>query len=166
MKPFESGEMQLVPFFPPVNMATAANTGDWINMAKFKHCAIVLLKAIGTAGEDPTITVQQATAAAGTNAKALNFTKILVKQGALFTAIGQFTRVTQTAANTYTEATSAEAQALWVIEIDADELDVDNGFTFVQASVGDVGTDAQIGTAFAILSGASYVEDPAPSAIA
>ncbi len=135
---------QIVSGFVPVDMQAGANTGDWVSVENFNHVAIVFFKAAGTAGDDPTITVSQATDAAGTSSKALNFTRIYTKQGTL-SSVANFTLTTQSAANTYTDATSAEVQAIWVVEFDADDLDVSSGFTHVQASVADVGSNAQVG---------------------
>jgi len=156
---------QLISAFVPVNLASAAQTGDWVSLKLFKHIAIVFTKGAGVSGEDPTITVQQATDVSGTDAKALTFTDIYVKQGAALNAIGQFTKTTQSAANTYTSATGGEEQATWVIEFDADELDVDNGFDCVNASVDDVGDTSQIGHILYILTEPRYASEPMPSAI-
>lgn len=154
---------QVVAGFVPVNLATAANNGDYVSLKHYGHVAIVLFKAAGAAGEDPTLTIQQATAVAGTGAKALNFTTIHVKQGADLAAIGTFTKVTQAAANTYTDTDSAEAQAIWIVEFDVEDLDVAGGFDCVQAAVGDVGTTAQVGAVLYILTEPRYT--PPPSAI-
>lgn len=144
----------------PVDLSTAANTGDWINVSKYHDFMLVLFKGVGTAGDDPTITIEQATAAAGTGNKALKFTTLYTKQDTALTSVGTWTEVTQAAANTYTDATSAEDQALWAIPFNTDELDIDGGFTHVQASVGDVGTNAQIGCAFIILGTPKYAGAP------
>ena len=135
---------QIVSGFVPVDMQDGANTGDWVSVENFNHVAIVLFKAAGTAGDDPTLTCLQATDNAGTSSKALNFTRIYVKQGTL-ASVANFTLVTQTAANTYTATEAAEEQAIWVVEFDADDLDVSSGFDHVSASVGDVGSNAQLG---------------------
>jgi hypothetical protein len=135
---------QIVSGFIPVDMQTGANTGDWVSVENFNHLSIVLFKGAGTAGDDPTLTVLQATDNAGTSSKALNFTRIYTKQGTL-TGIANFTLTTQSAANTYTDATSAEVTAIWVVEFDADDLDVSSGFDHIQASVADVGSNAQLG---------------------
>lgn len=159
--------MQICSGFLPVDMSSAANAGDWVNLKDYESCLVVLAKAVGTAGDDPTITLLQATSAAGGSSKALNFTRIYVKMGTL-TSVANYTEVIQTAANTYTDATSAEAAAIWVIEITPDMCDVGGGFTFIQASVADVGTNAQLGALLYILSKPRYATAPAslPSAIA
>lgn len=151
--------------FVPVNLATAANDGDYISLKNYKHVAVIFIKAAGASGEDPTLTIQQATAVAGTGAKALNFTTIYVKQGSDLQAIGTFTKTTQTAANTYTEATAGEEQAIWVVEFDADELDVDGGFDCINASIADVGDTSQIGTIIYLLSEPRFATETMATAI-
>ena len=139
-------------FFPPIDLQGASGAhidGDWLAVHKGHRFSILFSKGAGTAGQDPTLTVQQATTSSGTSAKALNFTEIWVKQptGASdLTAVTGWTLVTQSAANTYTEATSAETAAMWRIEFSSSDLDGDGGFDFVNATVADVGGNAQIGS--------------------
>ena len=56
-----------------------ATSATYVSMKNYEKCTFLILKAIGTAGDDPTFTVTQATAVAGTSAKDLNFTKIYTK---------------------------------------------------------------------------------------
>ena len=132
--------LQLVEGFAPVDLQTAANNGDWVNSSNYHGIAVVFYSGVGTAGDDPTLTIQQATDNAGTSAKALNFTEIYVKQAASsLAAVANYTVVTQAAANTYTEATSAEQVALWSVQFDPIQLDVGNGFDHLRAPVADFG---------------------------
>lgn len=149
----------------PVDLSTAANNGDWVNLKDYGRVVAVLLKAAGTAGDDPVFTLRQASDNAGTGAKALNFTTIYEKVGTQ-TATADWTVVTQTAANTYTNAASAEAQAIMAVEIRAELLDVANSFTHVQIQIPDVGTNAQLGTAFYLMLDPIYGGAELPSAIA
>lgn len=150
--------------FVPVDMSSGANAGDWVSMENYRRLEIILFKGAGTAGDDPTITVEQATTSSGTSNKALNFTTIYKRVGTL-TSTTSWTRETQSAGNTWTDATSAEAQAIVVIEVDAAMLDADSGFTFVQASVADVGTNAQVGAILYRLSEPRYPQGAAISAL-
>lgn len=151
----------------PVNLATAANNGDWVSLENYEYCVAVLFKGIGTAGDDPVFTLRQATDASGTSAKALDFTVVYEKVGATaLSGVTSWTRQTQTAANTYTNAASAENEALIAVEIKADELDVDGGFKFVQIQIPDVGTNAQIGGAFYLMLEPRYPEASVDSALA
>ena len=51
---------QVAAGFVLLDLAAAAQAGDWVSLKNFHHLAIVLLKAAGAAGEIPTITVEQA----------------------------------------------------------------------------------------------------------
>lgn len=144
-------ELKITSGIIPVNLATAANPGDWFSMKNFGHVDIVVFKGAGTAGEDPILTLQQATAVAGTSAKALDFYTIYEKVGAQ-TGLDVFTKVQDSsiprsaaAENTYLNLVSAEAEGIFVIPIDASRLDVAGGFDCIQLSIADVGTNAQTG---------------------
>lgn len=155
----------IVSAFVPVNMAGAANNGDWVNLSKFGRLVAVLFKGAGTAGEDPIFTLRQATDAAGSGAKALNFTEVWEKVGAQ-TGIANFTRVQQTAASTYVNAASAEAEGVFAVEIRAEDLDVEGGFTHVQLQVPDVGAGAQNGCGFYVMLDPRHAGASLESAIA
>lgn len=137
--------MQICEGVLPIALTTA-RTGRVVSLKNYRRCLVLLYKGIGTAGDDPTITLLQGTDIAfGTN-KALNFTKIYTKMDLTkLSDVGQWTKVTQAAGNTYTDATSAEQAALWAIDIKAEDLDINNGYDCIRASLSDVGTNSQIG---------------------
>jgi len=156
----------IVSAFVPVDMQTADNNGDWVNLKNYGRCVAVLFKAAGTAGQDPVFKLQQAKDAAGTSAKDLLFDTIWKKVGTL-TGIAGFTKATQTAATSHTDTDSAEASSIMAVEIKASDLDVANGFTHVQLSIADVGGNAQLGCGFYImLDPAFHRSAPLESAIA
>jgi hypothetical protein len=149
----------------PVDLSSAANNGDWFSLENYQRVAIVLFKGAGTAGDDPVFTLRQATDASGTSAKALNFEVVYEKVGTL-ASVTAWTRVAQSAANTYTNTASAESQAIIVVEISARDLDVANGFTHLQLQIPDVGSNAQIGCGLYIGLDPRYAVSPALSALA
>lgn len=162
---------EIVSAIVPVDLATAANNGDWVNLRDYEGCIVIVHKGAGTAGQDPVITLNQATDASGTGSKALNFTKIRHKVGTL-TGVAQFTTDTQTAANTFNgqaggtpDRALAENQAIVTIDVKASSLDVTNGFTWLQLAIPDVGAAAQIGGGLYILYGARYKQQTQLSAI-
>ncbi len=158
-------QAQIVAAIIPVDSQTGANNGDWVSLKGYGRCAIIIYKAAGVAGDDPVLTLKQASAVDGTGAKALNFTRIDAKVGAQ-TGVGQFTTVSQAAANTYTDPVSAEAQGLFVIEVQSSDLDVANGFDCVQISVPDTGAGgAQLLCALYLLLEPRYGMATLPSAI-
>lgn len=156
---------QIVSAIVPVDSQSAANNGDWVSMKNFDRLTVIVFKAAGTAGDDPVITMKQATDVSGTSAKALNFTRVDSKVGAQ-TGIGSFTTNTQAAGNTYTDTASAEAQGIFVIEFQSSDLDVANGFDCVQLSIPDTGSaGAQLLCGLYILRGARFAGAGLPSAI-
>ena len=125
----------------------------------------VLFGAAGTAGDDPAFRLQQAKDASGTGAKDLAFTTIYEKVGTL-AGVTAWSRQSQAAAPSYVNAASAESQKIIAVEVQADELDVDGGFTHVQLSVADVGDGAQLGCGFYILLEPRYPQASVDSALA
>lgn len=154
--------LQIVEGFPAVDLQTAANNGDYVSLKNYDRVAVVFVSGIGTAGDDPTLTIQQAQDVSGTGAKALNFATIYRKQAATnLTGTGQWTKTTQTAANTYTNGTSAEESLIWVVEFKASDLDVANAFDCIRATVADIGNNAQPGYLFYLLADPRYPDAPA-----
>jgi hypothetical protein len=146
--------------FLPVNVATAANDGDWVSLKNYSECTILYYQGVGSAAEPATITLEQATAVAGTSAKALAaITTIYQKQAATnLQSTGTWTKVTQAAAATYALGSGANGDkaAIVLITIHAEDLDGDNGFDCLRARVADVGTGPSIGAMLYILAGPRY----------
>lgn len=149
---------QIAQGFLPVLMNTGANAADWVSMKGYGRMAIVIFKAVGTAGDDPTITVKQALDVSGTTPKALGFTEVRKKQAASnLLAVDQFTKSTSAspatndtftvASGTWTNSDLAEQAAIIVIDIKAEDLDVNNSYDCIQVSIADIGTNAQLGCA-------------------
>jgi hypothetical protein len=161
--------LDIVPAIAPLDLQTA-RTGDWCSLKHAAGVTIVIFKGAGTDGDDPTFTLEQATVVAGSDAKDLvAIDTVFTKQGADLTAVGAWTKVTQAAAATFAPgADSAQAQCVYVFDVDASELDVANGFDCVRIKCGDVGNNAQLGCALYLLRGLRYPGAPEelPSAIA
>lgn len=151
----------IVPAVVPVDLQ-GAQTGDYISLKNAAGVLVVFFKAAGTAADDPTLELQQAKTVAGGSAKDLNgFVNIWKKQGAALTAVGSWTKVTQTADEDFVgDGTSAEEQGLYAAWIPAAMLDVNNGFDCVQVNVKDTGTNAQLGCVLYILCGLRYQDAP------
>ena len=150
---------QIVPAIIPVDLQTGANEGDWVSLKNYNHCTIIVFTAIGTGGDDPVITLDQATTVAGAGTKTLNVSEIFHKVGATaVSAVSAFTKVTQTAADGYDTVAidGAENEAVFVIEVDRDQLDGDNDFDCMQVNVADVGSNEMLGCALYILSEPRY----------
>ena len=141
----------LVVGLAPVNLATAAVNGRWFSMRNCNAVNAILISAIGTAGEDPVITLEQAKDASGTGAKALTLRRVDEKIGGTgFTSANDLwvnvaTIDRDNPAASRTNATSAENEAVQAVYILATDLDLANNFTHIRMNVADVGSGAQLG---------------------
>lgn len=167
---------QVVLGFKPVALNTAANSGDIVSMKNYGRCTVMFIKAVGTAGDDPTLSFKQYTDVSGTGIKALACSRIDKKQAATdLTAVGTYTKSTSdspasndtfnTTNGTWTNSDLAEQAAIVIADFKAEDLDVANGFDCLSCNVGDVGTNAQLGTLIYILHEPRYEKETLPSAI-
>jgi hypothetical protein len=137
--------------FPCVDLQTGANTGDWISMKNAASLLILFGSGVGTAGDDPTLTIQQAKDNSGTSVKALNLVTTPNKNWQKSAAVSLAAVTTwedvsgNVTTNTITDTDSAEESHLLAIEFSASDLDVNNGFDYVRGTVADVGSNAQPG---------------------
>jgi hypothetical protein len=145
--------LNLHPAILPVDSQAAAASGLVVSLKGYAGVCIFLQKKAGVAGDDVVFTLTQASAVAGTGEKALNFERIYEKLHAT-TVPGAFTRVDQSAGNTYTNLTSGEKAGIIAVDIKAEMLDVDNGFDCVRLAIPDTGSGgAQLISASYILYG-------------
>lgn len=156
---------EIVSIIQPVDLNAGVNNGDYVNVKNYQRVTFIVSANNGTAANDLTVTLQQATDAAGTGAKALNFTEIYEKEGTSLASVEQFTKQTQSAANTYTSGTNGENELLYVLDVAPETLDIDNDFDWVTVNLNQVGA-AKVGSVIAILHGPKSGEDPQKTAIA
>jgi len=146
--------VNIVQCFTPVDLQSGTNTGDWVSLKHYTGVLCVFHSAVGTATDDPDLTLEQATAVAGTGAKALNIVDIYTKSGATTNPNGVWTR---TADNddlgTFTDLTSAEVEFIAAIDIQTDQLDLSAGFDCVRLTCSNVGGNAQLGSALYFMYG-------------
>lgn len=157
-------KVDIVSGLVPIDLGSARSS-DVVTLKNYGRCAIVFFKEAGSASEDPTLTVLQAVSVAPSSTKALNFTDIYTKQGTL-TSVGTWTKTTQAAGNTYTNTTASENEAIWVIDIQADSLDADNGYDCIQVTIADAGSTNQMGALLFVLHEPRYSKEGGLSAIA
>lgn len=153
-------KMKAVLGFPPAVPASAVPV--YVSLKNFNHLTIVLAVRNATGVTGSAITLNQATVVAGTDAKPLAFARAW---SCLDTAASDTLTPQAVASNTFTtDATNAKT-LLYVIEVDAADLDVTNGFCCVQVGIGNAA--AATVQATYLLSGARYSGNVAlmPSAI-
>ena len=168
--------MQIVSAFAPGTDINSDADGDWVSLKHYEWCVILFHKAAGTAGDDPSIKLQQATDVSGTGAKALNFRAIYHKIGATaLSAIGQFTRVELTSATDDLDLVSVNSadlltdvgETLIAVSVHASDLDVDGSFDCLRLQIeGDDIGNATLAAAYYLLIGSRQIGNPMPSAIA
>jgi len=149
--------------FVPVDMSGGANTGKRVYMGHCDAVDVVFIKAAGTAGDDPTLTLQQHTAASGGSSSNLAvIDKYWVKREATLDNDEVWEEFTQAAAATIADpggdGTSAEEQQIVVFSVSKDQLA--SGSKYISVNVADVGTNAQIGTVLYIFHGLSRHASP------
>ena len=155
------GIIDIVQGVAPLDFATA-RTGDYVSLKNWQGCLVVIVKGAGTDGDDQTFTLQQATVVAGTDAKdAAVIATYWEKEATALTSVGTWTKVTQTAATSIAPGDpTAQSQALYVFDVPADVLDVDNGFDCINVSNDGAGSNAQLGCILYLLYGPRYGAAP------
>lgn len=97
----------------------------YVSMKNYARCQIIITIADGTTVTGSTITLKQATAIAGTSEKALAFTRMLANTDYAASKTMVETAVTS---NTFTTQTTNSKDSVYIIDVDASDLDVANGF--------------------------------------
>lgn len=137
----------------PVDLQTA-QTGKRVALRDAGGVTVVVFKAAGTAGDDPTVTLKQHTAATGgMTANLAIIDHYYLKNATALAGTEQWTKLTQTAAATIVDpggaGTSAESQQILVFEVDARSLS--DGYKYISVDVADTGLNAQLGCVLYLL---------------
>jgi len=103
----------------------------YVSLKNFRKLQIVISIADGTGVTGSTITLKQSTNVANSlsNEKALGFTRMLSNVDYVASKVMNETAVV---ANTFTTQTTNSKDSLYIIEIDAEDLDLANGFDCVR----------------------------------
>lgn len=146
--------------FAPVDLNTAnAATGHRVHLRNYDSIAFVLFKAAGTAGEDPTITVQEHNANTGGTSQSLAVVdEFFFKAETVLDGDETWTRTTQTAAATVTDATWAEVELIAVVEVDSQMLSA--GFEWISCNIAGTLAAAQLVSGFYIMHGLKIQRRP------
>ena len=115
------------PVVAAAGLLLTSTLGDttYVSMKGYQRCQIIISIADGTTVTGSTITLKQATAVAGTGEKALAFTRMLANTDYAASKTMVETAVTS---NTFTTQTTNSKDSLYIIDVDASDLDVANGF--------------------------------------
>ncbi len=132
----------------------SSSVPKYVSMSQYDHLTVVVQADNATAVTGSAITLLQATDNAGTNAKALGFAKVWENIDAGNSSTGDTLTETAVVSNTFTTDATNSKTGLYVIEVDANTLDLANGFGFVRAGTGN-GTATTISVLY-ILGTARY----------
>jgi hypothetical protein len=133
---------------------------------RFYRRAAIILHQGAWAGGTPAVTLNQAKDNAGTGSKALAFTVQYSGTGGNAQTAGNDNLVKNTVASNTFNLTGT-AGLFNAIEIHQQDLDIANGFAWVQCSVASPGANADLMSMFGILGDATYSGLPStlPSAL-
>ena len=134
----------------PVDIGGAAKTSDYFSMENYSHASILIV--CGLIGNAATITLFQSDDSSGSTSAAIAFKYYQVTAGVTGA---------RTTATTAGFSTGTDANAMFIIELDA--ADLAEGYPWV--TVKTTNAAANVIAIIPILSGARYAQDVPPSAI-
>lgn len=149
----------------PVDSQSGNITGKRVFLGGATGVTFLVNKGAGTAGDDPTFTVQQHTAyTGGTTSSLAVVDHYYLKSETTLDNDESWSKVTQSVAATIADpgsaGTSAESQQLLVIEVGADQLS--DGYAWVSLNLADTGSaGAQLASAVYILHDLASQRGPA-----
>lgn len=122
---------QVTPIVAAAGLLLTSTLGDttYVSMKGYRRCQIIIVIADGTTVTGTAITLKQATAIAGTSEKALAFTRMLANVDYAASKVMTETAVTN---NTFTTQTVNSKDSVYIIDVDADQLDMANGFDCIR----------------------------------
>lgn len=144
-----SEQAKFVTGLDPVVPATT--TPRYVSLKNFERMCIIIMVKNATTVTGSAITVKQATAVAGTSEKALAFTTMYSN---IDTGAADVLAANAVVSNTFTTNATNSKNLMYIIEIQASDLDVSNGFDCVRVGTGDA-TAATV-TAIYALYGAKF----------
>lgn len=148
-------ESKLIWAMEPKNYTGATSTDKYVSLKDYNHLTVIVLTG-AWAGGTAAVTLSQATAVAGTSAKALSFSAYWHDEAT------SGTLVKATVTDTFNLDT---ANKMYVIEVDASSLDMANDFDCVTLSVASPGANADFYGACYVLSEPRYAAATPPNAL-
>lgn len=133
---------------------------DWVSLKNYSKLTILIQALNATTVTGSAVALEQATAVAGTSSKALAFDTV---RRNIDTAAGDTLTAAAVTSDTFTTDSTNSKGLMYVIEVDAADLDVDGGFDCVRVTLGDA-TAATISATY-VLWPARYGSATPPSAI-
>ena len=140
--------------------AATSIAGDYISLKNFAGVTIVIMLDVTTGTDDGAVTLTQATTVAGGSAKALSFD---YQWANVDTETADALTKTAVTSDTF-NAGGVTKSCLYVIEVKAEDLDVDNGFDCLRVNLATV-TNGNSAILYLLHTPRYISEDGAKSAI-
>jgi hypothetical protein len=138
----------------------STSTPAYVSLKDYAHITAIITVLNATTVTGSAITCKQATAVAGTSEKALSFDTVWANAD---TAASDALVKTAVVSNTFTTTAVNSKKAVYVIEIDAAKLDVNNSFDCFRVGTGDA-TASTLSVVY-ILSRPRYSQATPPTAV-
>lgn len=138
----------------------SSSTPDYVSLKNYGHFTAIITVKNATTVTGSAITLKQATAVAGTSEKALSFTKVWANTdtGASDTLVE-----TTVSSDTFTTDATNSKDLMYVIEVDAAQLDTNNSFDCIRVGTGNA-VAATVCVTY-VLSSPRYAQATPPAAI-
>lgn len=143
------------------SIVPSTSTPDYVSLRDYQHFTAIILVKNATTVTGSAITLKQATSAAAGGEKPLAFSTVWAN---VDTAAGDALTKTAVVSDTFTTDSTDNKKLMYVIEVDASELDTSNGFNFIRVGTGNA-TAATV-TVLYVLSSPRYAQATPPTAIA
>ena len=158
------GSKRLVDIGQPVvglaSVVPSTSTPDYVSLKDYEQFTAIITVKNATTVTGSAITLKQATAVAGTSEKALSFTSVWQSIDA---GASDVLAETAVVSDTFTTDDTDSKDLIYVVEVDAAELDTNNGFDCIRVGTADA-TAATVNVTY-ILRGARYPQAVMTSAI-
>lgn len=151
-------QTKIVTGLAPITPSTS--TPDYVSLKNYGKVTAIITADNATTVTGSAITLKQATAVAGTGEKALAFTKVWAN-----TDTGAADALTETAvtSDTFTTDTTNAKNLMYVLEVDATDLDMDNSFDCIRVGTADA-VSTVVSVVYVLWDG-KYIKSTPPTAI-
>lgn len=127
-----SEQVKLISALP--STTPSSSTPTRVSLKNYERIAIIIIAKNATTVTGSAITLKQSTAVAGTSEKALSFSTAWRN---IDTAAGDTLTSFTVSSDTFTTDSTNSKNLMYVIEVQAADLDVANGFDVIRAGTGD-----------------------------
>lgn len=160
-------EANIFVMVPPIDLGSGANAGiTRVNMSKYRHAEVIIVKDAGQAAEGVVVTLWQTDVGTGGTPKKLAIPRgVYVKFATNIEDATAFVKEANdgsTNTHQYTSTTSIQKEAVISIPVNASDMDVNNGYVWLHANIADTGGAGAVGTCFILATDPQY--EPAPDA--